>query len=202
MKRALLLLMLWAVCLTAADPRSRPASQPQATDPLSRLVGSPQAVNTTLGFEAVEQKHPFRRMNGEDVDLRPLFSWINRGKVVRGKKPFAAECPAPEWRPIGGTIVSVMDDAILLSRSLSRTAVVIKHYPTDLNPAKGDFVTVVAVKAGSFDYEADGGRKESLPVYDYGVPFIPPVAPGTNVVGDANTFTNPPPDKPKRVKRR
>lgn len=192
MKCLLLLWMLAAVSLMAADRR------PAAGDPLSRLIGKPQAVNTTVGFEAVEQRHPFRRVNGKEADLRQLFSWINRGKVIRGKRPFTQECPAADWHPVNGTIVSVMDDAVLVSLPLSRNAVFIKNYPKDLNPTKGGDVAVVAVEAGTFDYEAGVGRRESVKVYDYGVPFTPAVLPATNVV---DTTANLPRAQPKPAKR-
>ena len=171
--------------------------------PLSRSTTRSQGANATLGYEGVEQKHPFRKVNGEEISLRPLFAWINRGKVIRGGVSYSAESPMRQWHPLSGTIVSVLDDAVLLSLPLSRKAVFIKNYPKDLNPLEGREVSVVAVAAGTFDYEAKSGRKASVAVYDYGVPFTPATLPAAGTaVGTTQTLTNRPPSGLKPAKRK
>jgi hypothetical protein len=147
-----------------------------AADPLTRLTGSAQAVNTTLGFENVLQLHPQRRVGGEEVNLQPLFSWINRGKLSRGAKPFDQPCPLPDWHPIDGTIVNVMDDAVLIAKGISKSPVIVRNYPKTMKPVVGAPATIVAKAAGVFEYESGAGAKEQVPVFDYGVPFQPPAA--------------------------
>lgn len=187
-KTALTVACLFAViCL--------PSFSAFAADPLNRLVNSPQGVNTTLGFENVEQRHPFRTVNGEQIDLRPLFSWINRGRVSRSSKPYDQQCPLPDWRPIDGTIIKVMDDALLVAKGISKSPVILKNYPRNLATTVGTPVSVVAMQAGSFDFASKAGGKDRIPIFDHGVPLTPPPAAVTNVIVRPSLPTNLPPPK-------
>lgn len=175
----------------------------RAADPLQRYQGSPRDVNTTLGFENIEQRNPVRLVNGQQVDLRPLFAWINRGKVPRGRKTFDQPCPLPDWRPLDGTIIKVMDDAVLMARGISRQPVIVRNYPKNLLPVEGGPAAVLAVEAGAFEFESKSGAKEKVPVYDYGIPVSPAPTPTTNSVVKP-AFINPPPAKAatERMKKR
>lgn len=158
------------------------AMSARAADPLTRLIGSPNAVNATLGYENVQMRHPFRRVKGEEVDLRPLFAWINRGKLSRSAKPFDQESPRPDWRPVDGTVISVLDDAVLVAKGISRSPVFVRNCPADLAAAPGKPLSIVAVEAGIVEFDLKTGVKEKVPVYDHGIPFTPPPAAITNVV--------------------
>lgn len=153
-----------------------------AGDPLKRLAVPPQAVNSTIGYENVGQQHPFRTINGETVDLRPLFAWINRGRTSRGAKPFDQPSPLRDWRPIDGTIVGVVDDAALVARGISKTLVFVKNLPPELRLAKGAAVSVVAVEAGQFEHKDASGLRQIVPIFDHGVPAAPPANAATNLV--------------------
>ncbi len=166
-----------------------------AADPPNRFANPAQGVNTTLGFENIEQRHPFRTVNGEQIDLRPLFSWINRGRVSRSSKPYDQQCPLPDWRPIDGTIIKVMDDALLVAKGISKSPVILKNYPRNLSTTVGSPVSVVAMQAGSFDFASKAGGKDRIPIFDHGIPFTPPPAAVTNVVVRPSLPTNFPPVK-------
>jgi hypothetical protein len=167
----------------------------QAGDPLKRFVVSPQAVNTTIGYENVGQRHPFRVVNGETVDLRPLFAWINRGKTSRGAKPFDQPSPLRDWRPVDGTIVAVTDDAVLVAKGISKALVFVKNLPPELRLAKGAPVSVVAVEAGQFEHKDVSGLKQVVPIFDHGVPAAPPANLPTNIVVKPGLPANLPPPK-------
>ena len=138
----------------------------RAADPLSKYVIAPQAMNTTLGYENVEQSHSTRVINGEAVDIKPLFTWINRGKVQRGSKPFDQPSPLPAWKPIDGTVLKVMDGALLVAKGISRTPVIVKNVPRSAYEAgTGGAISVAAVEAGALD-----SIQGKVPIYDYGSP--------------------------------
>lgn len=162
----------------------------RAADPLNKYVIAPQAMNTTLGYENVEQSHSTRVVNGESVDIKPLFTWINRGRVQRGTKPFDQPCPLPTWKPIDGTVLKVMDDALLVAKGISRTPVIIKNVPRSAYAASSSgAISVVAVEAGTLD-----SSQGKVPIYDYGTPGTEESVPKALIEANA-----PPKSPPIRV---
>ncbi len=174
-------------------------------DPLSKYLIAPQAVNTTLGFERVEQRHSLREINGEKVDLQPLFAWINRGRVNRGMKPFDQPCPLPGWRPVEGTVIKVMDDVVLVARGISKTPVIVKNFPMHPGPQQGSNVCVVALETGSLELPSKDGLKDFIPIFDHGLVIkrdavpAPPSAAATNAApAKVKTRRDRPPPEKKR----
>lgn len=153
-----------------------------AADPLNKYLVAPQAANTTLGYENVDQRHTIRELNGERIDLQPLFAWINRGRINRGGKPFDQPCPLPKWRPIDGTVIKVMQGDVLVAKGISRSPVIIKNIPASLLVREGATLAVMAAEAGSFELPSKDGLKDRIPVYDHGVPIQAPVPVMTNSV--------------------
>jgi hypothetical protein len=111
-------------------------------------------------------KDPHRKVKNEkgemvNVDLRPLFAWVNSRK--------GGVSPMPEWKRFEVTVNEHLKDGMLVTRDAFVFHV--KNYPQKL--PVGTTIQLFVRDVGTYDHQPKGASLATLHAFDYGIPYTP-----------------------------
>lgn len=120
-------------------------------------------------FIKFAERDPYRKVDGELFDLNPRFRWADPSNNA-GSFPK----PSPEWKFLGGKVLQLADDGILLRKyhdfklSGDYDLVYVKNFPMTIRVVDDSPVAIYAMPSGRHQYTSTIGATKTVEAYDYG----------------------------------
>ncbi len=121
--------------------------------------------NTTDAALKRMARHPFRKVDGIIYDIRPQVVYFEH----RGGSNLM-----PEWRPIVGEVIQILDDGLLVRAEElhgivgDERNVFLRNYPGQDSLTDGKYVVALARRADRYQYTTVGGGRATVEAWDYG----------------------------------
>ncbi len=113
----------------------------------------------------VSLERPVRWVDGEFVDLSGVFRYFRDPKVKAN--------PLPQWRPILGRAIQVLDGGLVVqcferSYEAAGKTVFITNYVGEKSVVDGDLIAALAFQHGRQQYRDRAGAKRTVEMWDCG----------------------------------
>jgi hypothetical protein len=144
--------------------------------------------------DAAMPYHPWRKVDGTNYNLMPLYAWVNRLDAAseawrtapedkkqaawRAMHAIETSRPMPAWlmnRGPGFVVREVWQDNLLLvDRGREPVQIVIKNHPAHDTAVDGQSLQFFALRVGNYQWTDALGSTHTVALYDYGIPIEAP----------------------------